>query len=304
MTRAARVAAQAKVNLLLRVLAREESGYHSIETVFLRLDLADDVVVHVEGDVRGRRVHCSGPECPPEGLGPEERNLAYRAAAAFAAATGWPRDFSIKIDKRIPVGSGLGGGSADAGAVLRALDALAPAPLRERLADVASEIGADVPFLTLDCPMALGWGRGQRLLPLPVPESRPIVLVMPPFGVSTADAYGWFAQTRVHGAFGSHSATLEVAELTNWDGITRLASNELEPVVSERHDEIAQYVARLNGAGAKASLMTGSGSAVFGVFDSEGAARSAMTRLRGVLPAGGRLMFTRSATRVEAVLPQ
>ena len=154
--RAARVAAQAKINLGLRVLARETSGYHGIETVFQRLALADDVRVRITDgprtlDTRGADV------------GPTEKNLAWRAALAMHAATGWPAGFAITIEKRIPVGAGLGGGSADAGAVLRALNALAPHPVSElELMRIAAPLGADVPFLTGTASLAMAWGRGER----------------------------------------------------------------------------------------------------------------------------------------------
>jgi 4-diphosphocytidyl-2-C-methyl-D-erythritol kinase len=301
MNRTARVTAQAKINLLLRILAREESGYHAIETVFLRLELGDEIEVRVGDGVRGRSLECSGVECPSGGLGPPEQNLAYRAALAFSRATGWPDSFAITIDKRVPVGGGLGGGSADAGAVLRALDALAPTPLRERLLELASTIGADVSFLTLDSPMAFGWGRGQRLLPLPVLDARPVVLVVPPFGVATADAYGWFAQSRVGGAFGARSLVLAASDLATWEGVARLAENELEAVVSARHPEIAAHIERLRAFGAMAAMMTGSGSAVFGVFDDDAAANGAAARLRLLHPDGGRVLVTRSAERVAPV---
>ena len=117
MSPCARVAAQAKVNLLLRVLAREQSGYHSIETVFLRIGLTDDVVVRADDDVHGRSIDCAGEAMPESGLGAPDENLAYRAAIAYASATGWPAGFAIEIVKRIPVGAGLGGGVV-AGSVL------------------------------------------------------------------------------------------------------------------------------------------------------------------------------------------
>src|SRR5688572_27908453 len=161
MTAVARVRAQAKVNLILRILAREASGYHGLETLFARLDLADEVTVRV--GARGRAVDCRGAD-----VGPPEANLALRAGEAFAEAAGWPAGFAVEIEKHIPVGGGLGGGSADAGAVLRALNALAPAPIpRETLLAIAGRLGADVPFLTDDAPLALAWGRGERMLALP-----------------------------------------------------------------------------------------------------------------------------------------
>ena len=264
MTRTARVAAQAKINLLLRVLAREQSGYHGLETVFLRLDLADQVAVHVGDGVHGRTLDCSGEAVSPGALGPTEQNLAYRAACLYAEETGWPAGFGIELSKHIPIGGGLGGGSADAGAVLRALDALAPSPLADRLVELAGRLGADVPFMTIDSPMALGWGRGDRLLPIRVLTKRPVVLVFPPFAVSTKDAYGWLAHDR--GSYVPSAAVLDPSQLDTWEGIARIAANDFEPVVSRRHPAIATYVAALRGAGALPAMMSGSGSAVFGVF--------------------------------------
>ena len=119
MSRAARVAAQAKVNLRLLVLpGTDPNGYHTIETTFQRIDLADDVHIRLNGTTRSLDV--SGPALPSHGLGPAERNLAYRAAAAYLTRNGrgLPSGFEIAIEKRIPVGGGLGGGSADAAAVL------------------------------------------------------------------------------------------------------------------------------------------------------------------------------------------
>src|SRR5205085_7558656 len=264
MSRIARVAAQAKVNLLLRILAREESGYHALETIFLRVSLADDVVVRVGDDVHGRSLDCAGDVLPESGLGPAEKNLAYRSACVYAAATGWPTTFAIELTKHIPTGAGLGGGSADAGAVLRALDAMSPSPLGRRLAELGPSLGADVSFMTLDSPMALAWGRGERLLPLPVLTARPIVLVMPPFQVATKEAYAWLAHDR--GTYESRNAVLRPTDLDTWEGIAAIASNDLEPVVSRRHPEIEAYVDALRGAGALPAMMTGSGSTLFGVF--------------------------------------
>src|SRR5688572_28872199 len=144
--RVARVQAQAKVNLLLRIGSREASGYHQLLTLYQRIDLADEVVVRVGGTVRA--VDCEGPQLPPAGLGPTEENLAYRAAVAYAERAAWVRGFSIEVTKKIPVAGGLGGGSADAGAVLRALEALTPTPLGSgAIGEVSAALGADVAFL-------------------------------------------------------------------------------------------------------------------------------------------------------------
>lgn len=289
----ARLVAQAKVNLLLRVLAREASGYHSIETIFLRLELGDDVAIRITD--RGRALDCAGPAMPRGGLGPTERNLAWRAATTYADATGWPAGFAIEIEKRIPVGGGLGGGSADAGAVLRALDALSPRPLGAQLVELAAALGADVPFLTIDSPMALAWSRGERMMPLHPPPSRPVALVLPDFGVPTGDAYGWLAEDR--GAFQPGAGVLLPSDVATWEGLATIAANDLEPVVSARHPEIARSVDALRAAGASIARMSGSGSASFGVFASEPDVAE-LARATGA-----RVVATRTAERVVRVRP-
>jgi len=299
MTRTARVAAQAKINLLLRVLARESSGFHGIETVFLRLGLTDDVVVRVGDAIHGRTLDCGGT-LPPAGLGDMKDNLAFRAACAYADATGWPTRFAIEVTKEIPIGAGLGGGSADAGAVLRALDALSPSPLGRRLVELAPALGADVAFMTIDSPMALAWGRGERLLPLPALAPRPLVLVVPSFSVSTKDAYGWLTHDR--GSYEASAAVLSPTELDTWEGIAVVAANDFEAVVSRRHPAIAGYVDALRGAGALPAMMSGSGSAVFGVFADQRSADMALTTAMQAGPregAHGVVVWT--AERVERV---
>lgn len=262
MTASAHVAAQAKINLFLDVLERDPSGYHSLETAFLRIELADDVTVR---ETPGRTLDVSGPALPAGGLGPTEKNLAYRAATAYADATGWPSGFAIELVKRIPAGAGLGGGSADAGAVLRTLDALSPNPLGARLPEVGAALGADVPFMTIEEPMALGSGRGDRLKPIPALEPRAIVLAVPPFAISTADAYAWLDSDRA--ALSARSRTGLAEPMATWDDAAASAHNEFAAVVARRHPEIAGLTERFRAAGASIALLAGSGSTVFGVFD-------------------------------------
>lgn len=294
----ARTLAQAKVNLVLRVLAREESGYHQLETVFCRLDLADDVIVRT--NVRRRSLDCTGAVIPKEGLGPTERNLAWRAAAAYADATGWPNAWAIEIAKSIPVGGGLGGGSADAGGVLRCLNALAPAPLDEReLLALAEPLGADVPFLSSSTALAVGRGHGERLLALrPLPE-RAALLVCFPFGVSTRDAYGWLDDARVGVA--NASPTIDLQQLTSWHGVARIAHNDFEAVVAPRHADIASALAVLRSYSASTNdaaaftLLAGSGATVFMIADS---LPNDMSALHGPL---SRIVRTHTANRVVDV---
>jgi 4-diphosphocytidyl-2-C-methyl-D-erythritol kinase len=271
----ARVLAQAKVNLILHVLAREASGYHSIETVFLRLDLSDEVRVRVAD---GRSLDCAGAAVPASGLGPVEKNLAFRAAAAYSEAAGWPTGFAIEIEKRIPVGAGLGGGSADAGAVLRAMDAMSPSPLGPRLIELATALGADVPFMTIESPMALAWSHGERLFPLRVLEPRPVAIVVPSFPISTAEAYGWVSGDR--GAYVATARVIAPDSVATWEQIVAVAGNDFEAPVAGRHPEIAAIVDTLDSMGALLSMLSGSGSTVFGIFDDRPDA-AAVTRAAG-----------------------
>jgi 4-diphosphocytidyl-2-C-methyl-D-erythritol kinase len=293
--REARAIAYAKVNLELRVLAREAGGHHAIETVFQRLELGDDVRVRV--DVSSRSLDCMGPEIPSDGLGPVARNLAWRAAVAYADATGWPDGFAIEIEKRVPAGGGLGGGSADAGAVLRILDALAPSPVGERrLLSLATPLGADVPFLASTAVRALGWSRGERMLELPALPERIVALILPPFGTSTAEAYQRLADARTAGW--SPAADLARAgDLGDWAGAEARAHNDFENVVGAWRPELHGCIGWLRDRGARIAMLAGSGSTVFGLFDA-GTEPPADAH-----PPVGRLVLTRTLSRVVAVEP-
>ena len=283
------IEAQAKVNLRLCVLAREASGYHQLESLFIRIDLAD--TVRVATDTKTRSLECAGLDLPAE------ENLAYRAAVAFLEAARWDTGFHVAIEKRIPSGAGLGGGSADAGAVLRALNALAPSPLApSELMTIALRLGADVPFLTADSTLAMAWGRGERLLALRPLPAREVLLALPNFGVNTAAAFGWHAEASTGRALEA-PAPLSLDELDRWDAVAKLARNDLEGVVFAKHPEIAQCVETLASAGARIARMSGSGSTAFGIFD-----RRLMQEPTG-FPEGTRLVQTRTSTSVAAIKP-
>ncbi len=269
---AARVAAQAKLNLHLRVLARETNGYHAIETVFHRIDLADDVFVETTDGSKSIDVEGAG-------TGPAESNLAYCAAMAYCARAGWPRGFRIELTKKIPVGAGLGGGSSDAAAVLRALDSLAASPIgSEALMEIAASLGSDIPFLAGNGVMALAWGHGERMMNLPPLPSHDILLMTPDFSVSTADAYRWLDEDRAKSSEALSAGAETVASstpapmaitplsLSSWSGIRKFARNDFEEHVIRRHPEVDSYLQRLRSSRAIFSQMTGSGSTIFGVL--------------------------------------
>jgi 4-diphosphocytidyl-2-C-methyl-D-erythritol kinase len=268
--RVARVPAQAKVNLLLRVGPRDTTGYHRIFTVFQRIDLADEVVVRVGGSVRA--LDCSGLRLPSGGLGAPEQNLAYRAAIAYAERTDWLRGFSIELTKHIPVGGGLGGGSADAGAVLLTLDALAHEPLgHEVLTDIGRALGADVNFLMSPNVLALGTNIGEQLTPLDSLPVREVLLAIPDFAIATKDAYRWLDDAG-GGSMPPHSlppdnSAISLAGADNWATVSVAAHNDFEASLELRYPKLRELRQGLGAGGARIARLSGSGSTVFGVFE-------------------------------------
>jgi 4-diphosphocytidyl-2-C-methyl-D-erythritol kinase len=301
----ARVAAQAKVNLVLRVGPRREDGFHDIVTMFQLVDLGDDIVVRVGG--AGRTLHVAGPRIPEAGLGPTEKNLAYRAAMAYASRAGWPNGFSIELTKNIPAGGGLGGGSSDAGAVLRALDALSERPLGPTtLEELGATLGSDVPFFVSGSACAFAAGRGDQVAAADPMPARDVVLAIPPFAVATADAYRWLDEDRAAAtaAVPNMPPTPELAPLrpvlpAGWDAldwglVQRASFNDFEPVVERRHAELRRLREGLEQSGAIIARLSGSGSTVFGVFDT-------LPQLPQNVADGTVMIRTRTSTRVVQV---
>lgn len=254
MSTAGRTLAQAKVNLALRILGRNADGYHSIETVFQRVELADSITVKLTAGARSLQCDAMRDKAP-------EENLGFRAAAAYVEATGWPRGFEIHIEKRIPIGGGLGGGSTDAAAVLRILNALSPAPIAaDGLLRLAAGIGADVPFLTSDHVLALGWGRGEMLQPLaPLPQ-RNLALIVPSRGMATRDAYARVAASR--GEYAARPRVTTPDMFGSWDLVARHSVNEFEPVIEDVFPEMRSWI-EVGGRLGLLTRLSGSGSTVF-----------------------------------------
>jgi len=258
-----RSAAHAKLNLLLRILAREApTGYHQIETAFALLELADELVVtRTAGSEVALTVN--GPD-----LGPPEQNLAVRAARAVLGATGHKFGVAIELTKRIPVQAGLGGGSSDAAAALHAVNALAGnAVPRHELLHFATRLGADVAFFASGAPAALAWGRGERLFRLPAPPAAPalVALALPPLAVATPDAYGWWDDMHPEPA-ARGPLLLDADAFTGWGGIGRLGGNDFEIPVFGKHPPLRALYERLAGTHPNWVRLCGSGSAVAAVY--------------------------------------
>ncbi|HAT17230.1 MAG TPA: 4-(cytidine 5'-diphospho)-2-C-methyl-D-erythritol kinase, partial [Gemmatimonadetes bacterium] len=222
-----RVAAPAKINCFLRILAKEESGYHQIETLYNAVDFCDEVELH--RTERGVSVEVVGPS-----VGPDEENLAYRAAEALLESGGMTTGVHISLTKNIPVEAGLGGGSSDAGATLRALNVLLGEPFSaDALLQIAGRLGADVPFFASGAGVALGWGRGERLLAIPGASVWPVLLALPSLQISTAEAY---ESLNVQECVAPASLALDA--LAQPDTLAELATNDFEASVFERHPEL------------------------------------------------------------------
>jgi len=273
MTDAITVAAHAKLNLLLRILAREDDGYHGIETLFCRLDLADQLVAEAR-DGTGVTIEVEGAE-----VGPAADNLAVRAAHLVLAAVRTPLAVHLRLTKRIPVGAGLGGGSSDAAAALNAVNALAGnAVPRHELFQFAARLGADVAFCFSGASLALGWGHGERLLALPPLPTAPVLLLAPPVPVRTAEAYGWVDQAR-QGLSRRGALALDLASLSSWGSVGRMAGNDFESPVFHRHPDVRRAFEAMVGTGPLVCRMTGSGSTVFAVYRSPADRDDAAMRL-------------------------
>jgi 4-diphosphocytidyl-2-C-methyl-D-erythritol kinase len=276
------VQAHAKLNLFLRVLAREADGYHGIETLFCLVSLADTLTAERRG---GREISI---EVAGEEVGPPEQNLAVRAATMVLEATGHRFGAHLVLEKRIPVRGGLGGGSSDAAAALVAVNRLAGnAVPRHELLQFAARLGSDVPFFLAGVPLALAWGRGERLLALPPLPLAPILLVTPPLGIGTAEAYGWVdAARQTSGRRGA--VALDLDALSRWGDIGRMAGNDFESAVFARVPELRTTFEALVRTRPLVCRMSGSGSSLFAVYRSardRDDAQSALGRKHGRLDA-------------------
>jgi len=292
--------AHAKLNLSLRVLAREASGYHQIETLFCALELADEIEITRVGSDIALDV-LSPPEQPsaPPDLGPVEKNLAWRAASMFVAHAAVDRGLQIRLTKRIPHGAGLGGGSSDAAAVLRALNVMHDAPLsKEALLRIGAEIGSDVPFFLTGATFALAWGRGTRVAPLRALPSAPVVLVQPRERIPTGDAYA--ALSHLRGREYTAPPALVELRVRDWQDAARIAANDFEDVVFRRVPRLADVRDALEDEGAVVARLTGTGSVVYGVFDGMEAAERAASRMQRLDPS---LHVIVTATRSSMTTP-
>lgn len=265
------VGAPAKINLALSILGRRPDGYHEVRTLLQSIALCDTVTIRRR---RGPLVVRSRTPWVPR----DSANLIWTAACGLWHAVGRagrPRDVAISVRKVIPAAAGLGGASSDAASALRGLSALwAQGRRRSLLERVAAAIGSDVPFFLRGGTVA-ATGRGERLRSLRPLAPCWVVVAVPRMGVSTASAYGWWD---ADGELTSAAPGLPRGWRTSLDTLR----NDLEPVVTRRYPALRAVIDRLRGAGAVHAAMTGSGSAVFGLYRrrvTASAARAAVHRV-------------------------
>ena len=268
------VPAFAKINLSLQVRGVRPDGYHELSTIFQTIKLHD--VLSFSQTSGPFEIRCDDPACPAD-----RTNLIWKAAQLLwreGGLSGRPRGVRVRLQKKIPMQAGLGGGSSDAAAALVTLARLWKITLSSRqLARLAKKLGADVAFF-LAGGTALGEGAGDRIKPLEDRPGSPVVLVVPGFGVSTKDAYAWLDTDR------RESRPLAPSD------------NDLQAPVSSRHPEIAEIVSALKLAGSSHAAMSGSGSAVFGLFPTHA---QAATAARIVERPSRRIILTRTVARQE-----
>jgi len=279
-TREVVVSAPAKINVVLRVLGRRDDGYHDLESLVLPVSLADTVTAREDERVSVGMFH---PDGRPMLLPDPEKNLAFMATEAWLESTGdGRRAAAILVEKHIPMASGLGGGSADAAGVLRALNELWDGGLTDgELARIGEGIGSDVPAM-LHGGATVMRGRGEVVESVQAATTW-WVLVPQPFPVRTPDAYAWWDE-------GGSTANVALADAVDAvregdaQELSRWLWNDLQAPVARRHAQIQVVVERLLDAGALGAVMSGSGPTVAGLAADEADAERIAERIAGAIP--------------------
>ncbi len=265
----------AKINLGLEITGVRDDGYHEIITLFQTVDLWDKLIIRPRSD---DAVIISGnnPEVPWD-----KNNLIFRAAELLRKETGFHRGAEIFVEKNIPPGRGLGGGSSNAAVTLMALNRLWKTALDDyQLFSLAAQLGADVPFF-LTGGLCLGLGRGEKIKTWPEFNKWWVLLILPDFSVSTAMAYREY--DRLGESLTSNDKESKIIQFLEAkdSSLIRSLRNDLEAVVFRIHPQLAEIKQEIKRSGAELSLMSGSGSALFGLFLEEEPARFAAFRMKG-----------------------
>lgn len=242
----------AKINLWLRVLGKRADGFHEVHTRLCRLELGDTLEIDHLGDGTSITLTCSDPTVPVD-----ESNLAMKALRAFESRTGRQSSWRLHLEKRIPSGAGLGGGSSNAAAVLKACNELSGSPLTQtQLIELGAQIGSDVPCFLLETSAADGSGRGEQVTPVEFPWILPLLLIKPPFPIPTPWAYKRWAASH------QQPGVLYAPQICPWGNMV----NDLERPVFEKHLLLPALKSWLLSHGeVLAALMSGSGSTMMAI---------------------------------------
>lgn len=251
--------APAKLNLFLEVLGRRADGYHDLETVMVAVSWADRLTFRRTTDP-GVRLVCDDPSLPVD-----LKNLAVRGAAAALEGVANAGGVAVVLEKDVPAGAGMGGGSSDGAAALTAVNRLLGGPRSvDELAELAAQIGSDVPFF-VRAASAVCRGRGEIVQPFAFDRPLDAVVIKPEFGLGTADVYRSLDRSGLGSRAGGSADMVSALQAADVKGVAAALYNRLEAPSLQLRPEIAEIKARLVKAGAVAAMMTGSGSAVFGV---------------------------------------
>lgn len=273
--REVQVNAPAKINLILKVLGRLPNGYHELWSIMQTVDLFDHMSLRTSPSSQGIQLECQ-PSRVPQGVD----NIVYRAASLVLKKAGISDGVEIHLDKQIPMGAGLGGGSSDAAATIFGLVQLFQLPWSwSEMAVLGTDLGSDVPFFFYG-PQALIRGWGQEVVPIAHSGSRWIVLVHPGFPIETGWAYQQLAQSRSEvPQLSAELTALDQRDALDFQDILPHIENDFEPALFPEMPRLGEIKDELCSLGAEAVLLSGSGSTVFGVFSEEHAATKAMDQM-------------------------
>ena len=267
--------ANAKINLGLKILGQRRDGFHDIASVFQAIDLRDRLVFRpaAQGQIA---LACDDATLS---VGPE--NLVHKAVVAFRDYTGMDRGVEIALEKRIPMGAGLGGGSSDAAAVLRVLNRMWEAGLSEReLRDVGATLGSDVPFFVRKTGTAIATGRGEKLRYVRWSADVVYVLVCPGFEVPTGWAYANYRKPlTAYSKYDTFLNSVNFDDSSVSDSLCHV-ENDFLPLIVQTHPETRDILSRLAEAGALVASLSGSGSTLYGAFASRDVAEGVWARFR------------------------
>ena len=286
--------APAKINLHLRVYGRRDDGFHGIRSIFQAISLADEIIVGSLKKTNSIEI-CGEFDCPVE------KTTFYKAVLAWRAATGDEGGVEIRVGKRIPAGAGLGGGSSDAAATLRALEKLSGLSLGPRkLASIGAAVGSDVPFFLLGA-AALVSGRGEIVEPFAAREDFALLLCSPGFPSSTPEAYALLDRERPDDSGEADPEPSSLLASYRADPLTWPFANSFEAPLMRVYPALEEVAGLLRSAGASFVRMSGSGSTVYGVFCGREEASRASVLLSGRGPRGAKWLPAFPLARVPVL---